>query len=552
MFAIIGYKRPDLAHKGKVEVAFEIRQIGCFNGLNCQNAFTPRPSSCAQQVFDLVLSNVEPDGAPIINQWVYGLERRDPWQSHPMACDQFIAMRGLNDERLSIANNHGHWECIGMGYLSYEAGNQQLVYEPPYSNRATMTFTQWQHPRFNAPNSALGDARSGALLARNTVFDRYYDGYSGEDRRSYRKCTPNEQFMRELFTSIQEVAMIPAFSAAYKASRVLNAVIYNGQHHMMLIDMVGSERPSGLAVAYLQIYRNLSEKMAKSGVRAGGLSSAQLSLLHKMYHNWDFQIHDPLPLISTFVNNGSDSDIVNFTCQGFIGYAIKHSLLNCAHMVGNQQPMTVEGKYNKGYQSARIRGNFEQKVAETQSGQKFEEITGRLNQFKRYIDHNGPYCPTVESLETYIRGEMSERASLGATGIATIVQEQVNSRLVQWLTTQVSFDLKAMILQLKGVLKEGVPSFRPKPAKRSGITLAPGSMAFNDWVRQAEGQRLEPQPTEGMAADATLQELLGQPQANPETPVDRILADDLPPIAVLDADIIQYTRDAQGRFATRH
>lgn len=552
MFAIIGYKRPDPTNEGKVEVAFEVRSIGCFNGLNCADAFTPRPAQYANQSFDLVLSNINPDGR-LPDDWFHGDTYRNGWGQQRVKCQPHMAMAGLNEERLSIATNGDGWECIGLGWLSYELGQFRSQYEPVYANVREGIYTTPGQPRYNSQAHYNMDARVAALLARNTIARTYYDAWQGTERTSHRKVTNNEQFMRNIVGRFSGGLPINNFSSWFKGSRVLNGIMWNNYHKMMHFEFVGSERPSGVAVSYLQIYRNCAEKLF-AGNASNGMNAGARQLLGQMYTHWAYSTTDPVPLISMICNNGSDSDIVSFAGRYFVGYAMKHSLLECAYLYGNKNPMVVEGRYNKGQQSADIRYNLDREIQNGNHGEKFTDVASKLNIVHEYIEHQARR-PGFEGAEYAVQETLVNRRAHGrpestAEEIAEIFNAEVARAITPWMVRNLSFNLHQIVSDIKGVLATGIPCFRPRPTRAKSQELSRESLGFVDWVRQAEGQRPELQAEENTYVHAgELGVTLGDTEGTrPETPVDRILAD----APTREEAVREFHRDAFGRFATRH
>ncbi len=553
MFAVIGYKRPDPAHEGMVEVAFEVRSIGCFNGLNCANAFTPRPAQYGNTSFDVVISNVAGDGT-LPRDWFLGRTYRADWSHGCLLCQDNIAMAGLNEDRLTIGDGAG-WECIGLGWLSYEMGQFRSQYENPYSDEHMGTWATTHHPRFTSQANYTIDARTSCLLARNTIAKTYYDGWDGSVRTSYRKVTPNEQFMRNLIAKFGG-GRPSNFITYFKGSRVLNGIMWNDQHKMMHFEFVGSERPSGQAVSYLQVYRNTAEKLFAGGA-THGLTLGQRQLFHTMYSHWAYAALDPIPMISMICNNGGDSDIVSFAGNQFVGYAMKYSLLECPYLYGNKNSMVVEGRYNKGNQSSDLRGNLDREIQRGAHVEKFTAIANALGKVSTFLKHQ-ERRPSIEGIELelssdYLASTANGRTPFTAEELTQRFNQAVAQVMTQWVVQNTLFNITQMVKDIKEVLHSGVPCFRPRPARPKAPQLSADPMGFANWVRQAEGQRAEPQGAEDAGIHAgVFGTTLGDTEgAQPETPVDRILADAVQRGVAIDA-VRNFNRDAFGRFATRH
>ena len=508
MYAIVAFKRPSARYEGFYEVAFDIRDFGCFNGFNVADAFTPNPSDYGNLYFDLWFDKVHQSGE--IREWTTGVL--------PTLGDR-IAMRGSpNAEVGRIADPNTNritgapWECLGIGWMAYSVGSQVLPYIDPIENGRYRDTTTANGPYFglnsnsnpnNSPNYAP------PMLNRNTIWGRYYDPHTGGYQASRRDFTPNERFLERLFHSIESNGHTNQ-QYFYRASRMWNAIAFSREYRYMLFDMVGSERPSGLAVAYLQIYRNTCEKMSNGGAGLGARWTAGSKILMSMkqghqpmragerrYNPWPMEL-DTMPVLSFLFHNGDDSDIVNFAEDWFIGYAIKHGLLNCGHMFRDSRPMVEEGRYNKGGQADALCNKTHDEVAKRKCTDLFRPVGNALQKLNEYLGfmQRKPdveyamrnYMSTVAGNETDVARGVMEQAAATANNEAQFARQL--GAIGDWIKESPNYNVHAAVEALVGASKE-LPSFRQphveKP-KEKATRKSSKPMGFAEWTGQAEGQ----------------------------------------------------------------
>lgn len=347
MYALLAHRRvlTPIGRTGlapKAETTIEFRSMGCFNGLNQTNAFASKePAFQGDTTF---LSAIDGSG---VNHGagIYGSFNA-------------VEMGLLTNIRLQY--EAGPWEVIALGWVQDGYGGLAEVSIPA---------------GFNLPNPTMGANQENCPLIGNMLLsegfqDFYYDGFDGGQRRTRRVLTPNEQFMSNLLKwSMREDFYGFPNRAAYgrppehkgQDSRFMMALHRNRiQNSGCAFQFVGSERPSGQAVSYLQAWRNTAR------LNVGGWTGP-----NRAKYNTITQVIRPrmsasaswIAILDMFTNHGSDSCISAMAGQAYIAYATKHGFWNTKNLYRCQGSMIREGRYNKGGQADAIAAALSQKLS---------------------------------------------------------------------------------------------------------------------------------------------------------------------------------------------
>jgi hypothetical protein len=331
MHALLIHKAPI---EGGTRFIFSARSMTCYNGLNTQNAFSIVWSDLSL-VVDLsadLLAN--PNGVP---------------------AEDFIA--GINTSSNNVLRDSTVGaELIGLGYLS----DVSFSSIESSSNFETVLASLRQTIHDYCPSNLSGvKSYVGALVNRETFFGSYYDEDAGLVA-SLRKRTDNEKLIAKVLTRIctspDRGMSYRHFSQASKdrlagllpRSGILRAFCTYEDYSGMTFALVGSERPSGLAVAYLQAWRNTVQGW-KSKVAAHSFL-VQLQRITPRGNS-------VLPVLSAIFQGSDDSDIISYTCPTFQRAVYKHTIFQLGHLFRDSRPMIQEGRYNKGGQSSVIESN---------------------------------------------------------------------------------------------------------------------------------------------------------------------------------------------------
>lgn len=298
MYALLAHMR-ETPEQTK-QVVFSIRSMTCFNGFNTHNAFdfeAPVRSLMCTLSADLQFSGEYVDNP-----------RNDAVRANP---------------------GYSQWECLGIGWLDYYTyAGEDVV--------ARMARSPKIHER--SITAVLNDARCSL-------------------RGSSRVLTPNETILARIFEWFKSNSQRTPEGGTGSMLRALKTMVAT---RYMAFDFVGSERPSGQAVAYLQVFRNLSQESYNGWTTLPGMLDLAPSLNNFRVGNG--RIKSLIPLLSCLFNHGSDSDILSFAGTNVCSYMCQHGFWEHPELFSDPRSMLVEGRYNKGNQSARLQGKFEEMV----------------------------------------------------------------------------------------------------------------------------------------------------------------------------------------------
>lgn len=319
----------------------QIRDFVCFNGFNVANAFTVGAGGDT----DFILV-VRPDGRP------------------NLAVSQGNGALSTGLGRITAQHPGcaiGQWECVGIGWV-HENVDQNLSW--------------WT-------SAAQGRKYKECLvLNQETGFPGYYDGTQDQWRPTKRERTPNEIYIGTALLDVQRGVALPD---ALRTSRMLRVLAYGYKVNHLMTDFVGSERNSGLAVAYLQVFRNTSRMFM------GSQSTAMAEMLNTMRAAPGLE--SLIPFMSSLCHNGGDSDILSHVgpvaLPVMAAQAAKWGVFSLAEFFGNNESMIREGRYNKGAQS----DNLGRKLRTAKSHHNWPEATAtawqRLTESLRSLIDSG-------------------------------------------------------------------------------------------------------------------------------------------------------------------
>lgn len=370
MQALLAYKRPNA--QGTVDFGFEVRPMTCFNGFNMDNAFRTVTRIQTRQ-----LALVLPQGRTQDARYFQEDDNEQPWE--------FMALGWMSD--VCKKNNY-------TGFLS---------------QAHTFHSVEW----------------CAQILNREHVTGMLFDHNSSRSVNGTRDRTPNELLLGNLLYLLGGTGE-GQWAEGFQTSPVSWAFQARSAFHYSLYDFVGSERPSGLAVAYLQVYRNCSKhilnanhKVACSVSNFVGRLDNSMGGIHSRYKSF-------IPIISAMTNAGSDSDIFSFSNAPALTLQImKFGTFSIGKFMGNPAPMTREGRYAKGAQSS----SLERKVNEAVRRNRVEVPTlniGRLgamrtmmNTLDQYCDHSrvinyglGTYLDGIQNYINNMRRELQDPSTI--------------------------------------------------------------------------------------------------------------------------------------------
>lgn len=528
MHAILAFKRPSLI-EGRYQLAYEIRNFGCFNGFNTPDAFTTHPTHNGAGRFDVIFDGLMENGALPPDYFWGGVHNPqfNAGNSYHRPKNELnfdnVTVTGMPSDELLISayTEEGRpWECIAIGYLAYAVAGCGLQYQAPAVQNPTTG--HWVNPQWNGyfqpQASSYGmNGRVTALLNRNRISSTYYNHYSGDTMTSHRDPTDNEKFLQSFLHSMRAEVVPAEMRYSLKSSRMIIAICHAADYHELTFDLVGSERPSGLAVSYLQAYRNISEKIW-NGMKGTIVDKASETCLLSLAENWPYSQLDPIPLMSYVCNNGDDSDIIAFAGQKFVMYATKMGLFNCANLYRRSDSMLIEGRYNKGGQSLHISNEMTNKIAArgpqvyTAFDQAMATVT-KLNDFNLHLRKQPDVNGLAASLQTYATSVYQNSAYTNAEKENRILAKATEQAadVANWLSAHGRHRVKELVLELRRAAT-ALTSFR---TRQSNIELAPNPLGFTAWVRQAEGAGVEGATAEGIGGESAEIPRAGAAPGNP-------------------------------------
>lgn len=325
MYALLAHKRTT-PEDDRIEVAFSIRQMTCYNGFNTLNAFAIHLNEVSLLVRCTPSGDFFPGEVdmPVLSQ---------------------VANRG----------GYGHWECLGIGWFDYYMHTGTDIpacmrTSPKIHNPALAKLVNYESCKFGM---------------------RFTDG--SIQSRNLRVMTPNERLMAGIFNHYDTNLRVGEWGQTTGMGRFKSALVTQRITNYMTFDMVGSERPSGLAVAYLQVFRNISQESMRGWTEYKGMLSLVPHLLvalnaRSIGANGTVTevpgLKSIIPLLSVLYNNGSDSDIFSFAGPNVCAYLCTHGIWGAGpvSLWRRSCSMIEEGRYDKGQQSATLTENFNEAI----------------------------------------------------------------------------------------------------------------------------------------------------------------------------------------------
>lgn len=304
MKALVAYTR---MLNGQRHVGFEVRIMTCFNGFNSESAFTPKPNS---------------------------------------VIDVSVNLEGVGSEACTVRPSEASgtlWECIGMGWLS-----NNVVAGEAFSAMLN-----------SPPNFAGNREQLTSMLNIEHITNRVTSMSSYSWVAGTRVLTEHEGWIGTALAQLKAAAVdsIPqSESVRLRGSLMYCAVHLNPYHQWCLYDFVGSERPSGAAVSYLQVYRNTSQNIlnVSNTVKLQSVA-ALLVCIDPGGHHYKTTFKSFMPILSNLFNAGGDSDIFSFADSPFVALqAMRFGTFSLSNFYLDSRPMTTEGRYAKGQQSIKL------------------------------------------------------------------------------------------------------------------------------------------------------------------------------------------------------
>lgn len=462
MKALVMFKRVNA--QGVTQILAEIRPYGCYNGFNVQGAFGRMP-----QHTDFI-ANVTAAGDIA-----------------------FASVRSGEPVRQTtdVANTTSgtDWECLGIGWLS---------------ERAAQSYDQVM-----ASGQSIGRNHETVMLNRETVFHQYYDARNDRWNNTNRERTPNEMFVAAALNLAYRSAWnSAAVNQGIKDSQVLRALWtthYYGAY--MDMDFVGSERSSGMAVAYLQVYRN-SARLFQAPVHNTDVRDTLLEISRVQ------GIKSLIPFLSALTHGGGDSDIFSHT-NGLSGLVAAQA---CIHGIFSLQPfmerrdsMLAEGRYAKGNQSNALSQNLNRAYRETGRAQinvtGWEDLVGSLTGITKARRNLSSYLNmgvlSMRGRQQFL-SELNTRldAFYNSASPATAASTLTNLKTAMLLPPDQrihgnSWDLRTPV--------------RPIPVPRNTTRVAGAAQGFSQWVAATDARFGDTVTRQQTAADVARSNAAGVP-----------------------------------------
>lgn len=320
MRALIAHRRLVTATDGsqQYELAIGARNFACFNGFNVEGAFNKMNDP------EMVSMVTSLDGSFRNNasDWLATTRQRDEW---------------AREKTL------GAWECVGIGWL----------YNGATANVGGPTANRQLQANVHAYDFTVGNA-----LRREGFIGRYYDAWNGAYLNSIRELTPMETYLSRVFSrfEVEDADSVP--SGVQGQSAFAAAVGHNRNHAGCLYQFVGSERPSGQAVAFLQTFRNVSEVQYTGWVGANQVKYLLIVNAYNQLRRVSGSTESIYPLMDHLVNYGTDNAITCYAGNGVMLHGMKYGFWSLKEFFHRPEPMLQEGRYNKGAQSMNLGAKY--------------------------------------------------------------------------------------------------------------------------------------------------------------------------------------------------
>ena len=211
----------------------------------------------------------------------------------------------------------------------------------------------------NPPNYAGNREQLTSMLNIEHITNRVISMSSYSWVAGTRVLTEHEGWIGNALAQLKSASVnnIPQSEAIrLRGSLMYCAVHLNPYHQWCLYDFVGSERPSGAAVSYLQVYRNTSHNILNMNNTVKLQSvAALLACIDPGGQQYKTTFKSFMPILSNLFNAGGDSDIFSFADSPFVALqAMRFGTFSLSNFYLDSRPMTTEGRYAKGQQSTKL------------------------------------------------------------------------------------------------------------------------------------------------------------------------------------------------------
>lgn len=429
-------------------LGFEIRDFVCFNGFNTDSAFTNQRDN-----FDCVLV------APDRNGEVQNAELS-------LGCGP-TPRSSVTGDRLGLGPSgavNRQWNCVAIGWLN-EIG-----------------FGSWDTKKDYPEGGCISRRPVESLVLNNESGFGQYTDVHGSIHASKRILTPNELFVAKVVNNlyrgaeflnsnnITRIALTrhQRFSGSHCFSTLLL-----GLHHYsnMAMDFVGSERPSGMAIAYLQVYRNAARTWTSQASTVGTPTVMGLDRIRRSQ-----RVRSIIPLLSCMYNNGGDSDILSHTSRtGLVAaQAMKHGVFTLGEFFQNNASMIQENRYNKGSQSASLGTNILRAASGYRNGDSFGT---HVESFRRVADAQTAIVPYLSM------GAFTRR---GGRAWLAEVQAKVADMDRAGTVDQLVARLEALLVDTYD-FRAPPPPVAPAAPQIDTAAVAGAAQGFRQWVSSNNG-----------------------------------------------------------------
>lgn len=374
MYALLIWKRK-VVREGvpALQFLFERRDMGCFNGMNREHAYT-----WGQHVYDYCEVGMEVPAAALTQDGdrIAGNLSAESFRTNAVTVVGG-ALRSHAIFGASIRATVTNFECIGFGWISYTA------HALNHGENHTDFYTKSSHARAKVP-VVVDD-----LIAREDFFPSSRNTQTGNNRVNLREFTPNETEISRLLAPFNYGPNNSAYNLnssrsvlprqALVASGIARCIELYSFLRRTTMAIVGTERPSGLAVAYLQVMRNFGEQALQGFPNSPALSQFLNTSFDNGRRGCVLRLNDSaLAYMSAFVNGGDDSDIISYSGARVPAAITRFSIWKLAHLFRNPSSMLVEGRYNKGGQSDSLRRNLDVKLTQLRDTSRIPAGIGRV------------------------------------------------------------------------------------------------------------------------------------------------------------------------------
>jgi hypothetical protein len=439
MRALIAHRRLVTDTRGQqlYELAIGIRNFACFNGFNEPQAFTKKN---------------DPENVSMVTQLDgrFG-NRPEDWLTSNAERSAFVSGRTT-----------GHWECVGIGWL-YNGARPDA--QGPLAGRQI------------TPNCHVYDWNIGNALRREGFMRRYYDQWNGLYQTTIRQLTPMEEYLSTVFSGFEREDPASVPTNVQQSSTFAAAVHHNSVSAGCLYQFVGSERPAGQAVAFLQTFRNVSE------VQYSGWVGANLLKFNFILSAWARINKSPnstesvYPLMDHLVNYGTDNAITCYAGAGVMMHAMRYGFWSLAEFFNNTNSMVIEGRYNKGAQSSNLSSKYNRACERRGVTADYAAIRAIFNTLKNTTTHAPADVASMVSYERISRAVQTNAVETFINNISARIREVARS------------DQSPQIVRLVEMARQyGDARLPPEPVTRPAPPPVPAQ---------------SPVPTQGAAQSAT-------------------------------------------------